>query len=57
MPPKESAETKHAIYLHITEGNSVVSAARRAGIHQTTLRRALEKKGKYISKKRVDRSA
>lgn len=57
MPPKESAETKHAIHLVLTDGVSIVEAAKIARVHQTTLRRALEKQGKYSKKKRVDMRA
>ena len=57
MPPKESAETKHAIYLVETDRKSIATAARLAGIHPTTLRRALERRGKWDRKKRVDMRA
>lgn len=57
MPPKESAETKHAMYLYETDRKSIVEASKMAGIHPGTLRRALEKRGKWPEKKLLDKRA
>ena len=51
MAAKQSAETKHAIYLHETEGKSRYEAARTAGIWPSTLYRALKDKEKKKHKK------
>ncbi len=51
MPAKQSAETKHAIYLYETEGKSRYEAARKAGIWPSTLYRALKDKNKKKVKK------
>ena len=54
MSGKRSAETKHAIYLHQTEGKSVHAAAKLAGIYPSTLYKCLYPKGKKRVKKRLD---
>ncbi len=46
MPALQSAQTKHAIYLHEVEGKSRYEAARKAGIWPSTLYRALKDKEK-----------
>jgi hypothetical protein len=50
MSAKQSAETKHAIYLHRVEGKSRYEAARLAGIWPSTLYKALKAKPKNKSK-------
>lgn len=57
MPPKESAETQLAIYLHETRKMPIAIAAGMAHIHPGTLRRALTRRGKWTVKKRLDRNA
>lgn len=51
MGAKQSAETKHAIYLHQQEGKSRYEAARQAGVWPSTLYKALKNKGKKKVKK------
>lgn len=51
MAAKQSAETKHAIYLYQQEGKSRYEAARQAGIWPSTLYRALKDKEKKKGKK------
>ena len=49
MSARQSAEVKHAIYLHQTEGKSRYEAARLAGIWPSTLYKAL----KALAKKKA----
>jgi len=51
MGARQSAETKHAIYLVEKEGKSRYEAARLAGIYPSTLYKAL----KHKPKKRLDK--
>ena len=51
MGARQSAETKHAIYLHEIEGKTRYEAARLAGIWPTTLYKALKNKEKKRVKK------
>ena len=52
MGARQSAETLHAIRLHL-DGDSVYEAARKAGIYPTTLYKALKRKKKKKLAKRV----
>lgn len=51
MGARQSAETKHAIYLYEKEGKTRYEAARLAGIWPTTLYKALKNKGENKVKK------
>ena len=46
MGAKQSAETKHAVYLHKVKGKPVYEAARLAGVEPSTVYRALNPKKK-----------
>lgn len=45
MPPKESAETKHALYLR-EQGLTIAEACRRAGIVPSSYHRAINRRDK-----------
>jgi transposase len=49
MSAKQSAETKHAMHLHLVDGKSIYEAAKMAGIYASTLYRALKNKKKKES--------
>lgn len=55
MSARQSAETKHAIYLHTKENKSVYEAAKLAGIYPSTLYKCLYPKGKKRIKKTLDK--
>lgn len=50
MPPKESAETQHALYLR-EQGKTVSEACRLAGIVPSTFHRAMNRRTKKKVKK------
>ena len=53
MPAKESAETKHALHLHLQEGLPIVKAAKIANVWPSTVHRALNRLNKKKDAKRA----